>query len=169
MIDKNTCEKCLTYDPETGIFQRKFHAQKRAIKHDQAGSVDSKGYRQIRVDGRLYLAHRLAWLMVHGVWPAFHLDHIDRNPGNNAISNLRPCTHAENHQNVGVRSDSTSGVTGVSYLKLQRKWLAYINLRGKRIRLGLFDEFASAVQARANGKTKYHAFGAQHGVNFGSK
>lgn len=167
MIDQRTCLELLEYDARTGIFTWKKSMGGMAKAGSVAGATDSKGYRQIRVNGRLYLAHRLAWLAVHGEFPALHLDHIDRNPMNNAINNLRECTHAQNHQNVGVRADSTSGATGVSWLKACNKWLAYLNLDGKRYSLGRFDNITDAVNARNEAKVKFHAFGAQHNVDFG--
>ena len=169
MIDQKTCLSLLDYDQKTGVFTWKISRGGMAKCGSEAGATDSKGYRQIRINKRLYLAHRIAWLMVHGDLPLLHLDHIDRNPSNNAIANLRLCTHAENHQNVGLRVDSTSGVTGVSWLKTSNKWLAYIHANGKRHNLGRFLKFSDAVAARAAAKDKYHAFGAQHGVVFDGK
>lgn len=131
-----------------------------------AGSLDSKGYVQIKIKGRLYLAHRLAWLYVHGVFPDSHLDHIDRNPKNNAIANLRICSRPENHQNLGLRSNNTSGVTGVSWNKRSGQWLAYINVNGVRHRIGLFSDKSAAVAARLNAKRDLHKF---HPIQQGAK
>ena len=154
----------LLYDEVSGQFTWRHTMGGKARAGTVAGSRDSKGYTQIKVNGRLHLAHRLAWLYVHGEWPKGHLDHIDRNQTNNAIGNLRPCSHAENHQNTGVRSDNTSGATGVSFNAKSGKWLAYINVNGKRVRLGLFASLGAAVLARATAKRKHHAFGAERDV-----
>lgn len=148
----------LQYCPETGVFLWKIRRGGPAVAGSVAGGTDSKGYRQIRLDMRLHLAHRLAWLYVYDKFPEDHLDHIDRNPKNNAIANLRECTHAENHQNEGVRSNSSSGVTGVSFIKASSKWLAYINKDGRRHRIGLFDSLDGAVAARLNAKEELHTF-----------
>lgn len=148
----------LEYNPETGIFIWKVTRGGPAVAGSVAGGTDSKGYRQIKIDMRLHLAHRLAWLYVHGIFPEGHLDHIDRNPKNNAISNLRECTHAENHQNVDLRNDNTSGVTGVCFDRASSKWLAYINKSGRRYRVGLFVSRDSAVAARIDAKSKLHTF-----------
>jgi hypothetical protein len=166
MLSALDVRELLDYDQSTGVFRWKYTMGGSAKAGTVAGSTDSKGYRQIKVNGRLYLAHRLAWLYVHGESPAGDLDHIDRNPSNNAIANLRPCTHAENHQNTGLRSDSSSGVTGVSFVKSSGKWLAYINVNGKRVRLGLFGTIEEASAARAKAKAEHHTFGAERGVEF---
>lgn len=163
----------LHYCPETGVFLWKVWRGGPTVAGSVAGSIDSKGYRQIKLDMRLHLAHRLAWLYVHGEFPVGHLDHIDRNPKNNAITNLRLCTHSENHQNTGLRADNTSGVTGVSFNKPSAKWLAFISKNGRRHRLGLFDSFEVAVAARLAAKAHMHTFhpfqqtaGALQGVKF---
>lgn len=162
----------LHYCPETGVFLWKVWRGGPAVAGSVAGGTDSKGYRQIKLDMRLYLAHRLAWLYVHGEFPSGHLDHVDRNPQNNSIANLRQCTHAENHQNTGVRADNTSGVTGVSFNKESAKWLAYINKGGRKHRLGLFETLEEAVAVRVAAKSEVHtfhpfqqAFGAERGVS----
>ena len=85
-----------------------------------AGSSYS-GYRCIKVNGKLYKAHRLIYLMHHGELPQF-LDHIDGNPLNNQLSNLRPANKSQNGFNRKMNSNSTSGHKGVSWDKQSRKW-----------------------------------------------
>lgn len=169
MIDSKTCAELLEYCPITGIFLWRKWRGNTAKSGSVAGATDSKGYRQIRVNGTLHMAHRLAWLLVYGEWPLKDIDHIDRNPLNNAISNLRECTMAENQQNVGIRSDNTSGATGVYWIKPQKKWLATICVKGKTINLGRFLSFDDAVATRFAAKQKLHTFGAQRGVDFNQR
>jgi hypothetical protein len=112
----------------------------------EAGTrLDERGYIQIHVIGKLYLAHRLAWLHTTGEWPKAEIDHKDRKPGNNRISNLREASHSQNHANRG-RVPNSSGVRGVSWCKRDRNWLAQIKLGGKAYRLG---QFATIAEARA--------------------
>lgn len=172
-MDAEFLKSILRYDSETGIFTwRKFRGGS-AKAGTVAGSLDSKGYVQIKIKHRLYLAHRLAWLYVHGEMPSGHIDHVDRNPKNNAIANLRICTRFENHQNLGIRANNTSGATGVSWIKASKKWLAYINANGKRIRIGRYESKDDAIAARLKAKMVIHRFhpvqpvcGAQQGVVF---
>lgn len=150
----------MKYDPITGSMtwlNSKVKNGSRVIPNRDVGTIDSKGYRQVRLRGKAYLVHRVAWLMLYGEWPR-HLDHIDRDPLNNAISNLRECDHFENHQNTGVRKDNTSGVTGVSFNKKCRLWQAYINVQGVRHRIGHFEKFDDAVAARIAAKAEIHTF-----------
>lgn len=158
MISKDRVLEILEFNQDEGVFRWKEFRGGSAKKSSIAGSIDSKGYGQIKIDGTLYLSHRIVWLITYGSWPDHHIDHIDRNPLNIKPSNLRKCTHAQNHQNTKVRSDSSSGVTGVSYMKADRKWLAYINVNGKRHRLGLFEDLDEAIKARVNAKNDLHSF-----------
>lgn len=74
------------------------------------------------------------------------VDHIDRNPLNNTIRNLRICTKQENAINTPIRSDNATGYKGVSYHKKAGKFRAYIVINGKQIHLGLFDTAEQAAQ-----------------------
>lgn len=60
-----------------------------------AGAKETRGYRQIRIDGILFMAHRLVWLMIRNEWPLDDIDHINRNRDDNRIENLRVATHPQ--------------------------------------------------------------------------
>lgn len=77
------------------------------------GRGHTKDRVQIRIYEKLYYAHRLIYLYHHGVLPK-GIDHIDRNPLNNLIENLRPATVAENNRNTGLKRTNTSGAKGVA-------------------------------------------------------
>ena len=158
MLTKDIVLSLLEYDKSSGIFKWKESRGGYAKKGMVAGGVDSKGYVQIKINRKLYLAHRLVWLVEFGQFPKMHIDHVDRNPKNNAIQNLRLCTRFENQQNVGVRKTNTSGHVGVSYVKRSNKWLSYISVNKKTVRLGLFESIGDAVDARTNAKSKFHTF-----------
>lgn len=127
----------VSYDKITGILTWRVAA--RGITTGAvAGSARKDGYRVVRVDGALYLAHRLAWLYVHGVWPDGKLDHHDRCRDNNRITNLREATNELNAQNRGsAQSNSRTGLLGVS--RKRGKWTAEIASEGVKYRLGSFD------------------------------
>lgn len=147
----------LDYDPCTGVFVWKTRVGSgRGIANwnpkyagKPAGRVDNYGYVQIGIGGRLYRAHRLAWLHVHGDFPNLHVDHIDRNRSNNAIANLRLATHGQNHANRAGGKNSVSGIKGVT--PLRQKWRAVITVDGRKRSLGTFatKEGASAAYADA--------------------
>jgi hypothetical protein len=104
----------------------------------------------MRVDGRLYRAHRLAWLYVHGEWPKGNLDHINRDGCDNRIANLRLATYSENGRNSRLRSSNTSGFRGV-YRRPNGRFTAQIWHSGACQTLGTFDtiEEAHAIRREA--------------------
>jgi len=84
------------------------------------------------------------------------IDHVHMERKNdNRKSNLRFSTKSQNEMNIPIRSNNTSGVTGVSFAKSNNKWHAYISKDGKRDNLGWFDRFEDAVDAREEAEEKY--------------
>jgi len=131
------------YDPLTGILKWRASARRRGGKHkagDVAGSDDSKGYFQVCADYRVMRLHRVIWCWMTGAWPSSGLavDHADGNGKNNVWANLRLATHSQNMANSRLRSTNTTGMKGVYYDKIRRKWYAYVRV-----------EFPSAQEARA--------------------
>ncbi len=86
--------------------------------------------------------------LVTGAYSGTDVDHINHDLLDNRLANLRVCSHQQNTFNLSVRSNSTSGVTGVSFRKREQKYEAYIKIDGKRRHLGLFTVFEDAVKAR---------------------
>ena len=136
----------LHYDPETGIFTRTV-VSGGCLVGSVAGTADGRGYQQIRIGGRKYLSHRLAWLYVYGALPCKHLDHVNRDKSDNRISNLREATRSENNQNRGPQKNNTSGYRGVSWNSRFLRWQARISVCGKRKSLGYFDTAEIAFEA----------------------
>lgn len=83
------------------------------------------------------------------------IDHINGDKLDNRKKNLRFCTTAENVRNVGLRSNNTSGITGVSYSNREGKWKANIIYNGTFIRLGTFADKENAIKARKEAEQKY--------------
>jgi hypothetical protein len=150
-----------TYDKENGEFRWRITRLK-AKAGKLAGNVHRpSGYRQIKIDGHVYHAHRLAWLYVHGEWPQHLVDHIDGNRDNNVLANLRAATDAENSRNGPARKRGRqSGYKGVRWFAPARKWRARIVVDYKDIHLGLFDDPYEAHLAYREASKRYHgAFG----------
>src|SRR5690554_1763211 len=112
MITQSDLHEVLNYCPDTGVLTWKKQLAPRGRIGSIAGCAEKKGRSagrvSIRIHGKLYLAHRLAWFYVHGEWPEL-IDHIDGDPSNNRLSNLRRATKAQNGWNSGPRSHNTSG------------------------------------------------------------
>lgn len=147
----------LHYDRETGIFTWKVLTSSRIKLGDVAGSQNGQGYLQVKLQSRLYLAHRLAWLYMHGAWPKDQLDHVNRVRTDNRIANLREATNKQNHQNKSKHSNNTSGHPGVCWNKQRSKWVARIKHDYKDIHLGYFENLEDAIAARKAAEKFYWA------------
>lgn len=145
------------YDPETGVFTRLVtRPGKGARVGDVAGTLKPSGYLTIWICGANHMAHRLAWLYVHGKWPDHEIDHIDGNRANNAIANLRDVTRSVNHENLRrARSDNAHGFLGVSPFK-GKWWKARITVNGKWQHLGTFRTPEEAHAAYLEAKRRLH-------------
>ena len=104
------------------------------------------GYVSIIINSRPYLAHRLAWLMTYGEWPAADIDHINGDASDNSIANLRAATRSQNNANLPKRRDNTSGFKGVEVHHTGR-FSARIRYEGQRRYLGLYDTPEEAHEA----------------------
>lgn len=123
-----------------------------------------RGYIAITIDQRSYLAHRLAWLYVNGVWPVDEIDHKDLNKSNNRIDNLRPSTRAQNVQHRGLTSRNTNGYKGV-YLRPDRgTFQVHISANRRRIYLGDFKTAEEGHAAYCRAAERYHGEFAHHGI-----
>lgn len=132
----------LDYCPVTGVFRWKNPTANMLKPGDKAGSI-SNGYIVIRINGHNYPAHRLAWLYQTGQWPKDLIDHIDGNPSNNVWSNLRPCNNRQNQAN-----QKRTNLRGTCYHKDAKKFMAQIQVNGKKQHLGYYPTREQAFMAR---------------------
>jgi hypothetical protein len=119
-----------------------------------APAPDPHGYQFVTWRRKHYAVHRVVFLLVHGWLPEF-VDHIDGDPGNNRVGNLRPATHLQNMRNAKTRKDNTSGVKNVYWHKQIRRWSVRLSIKGKQVSFGCYatlDE-ASAAAERARAST----------------
>lgn len=155
----STIQGRVFYCPETGAFFNQNGSQK-------VLRMDHRGYMRVNITGAgALLAHRVAWMLVHGSIPKSHIDHIDSDKTNNRINNLRVCTHNQNQHNQGIRKNNKSGFKGVSWMKSNRKWHAQICCNSKVKHLGFYDEKEDA--ARAYDKAAIEIHGEFAWTNFG--
>lgn len=147
MITAEEIRQFLNYDPNTGHFRWKARVANHTKIGTTAGSKNSKGYEQIRLRRRNYAAHRLALLYVYGDWPSGQIDHINLDPLDNRITNLRLATPSQNTANQRKRNGTSSRFKGVTKHRQMSKWQAQIKLLGKNHYLGLFDSEEAAYAA----------------------
>lgn len=147
---------CLSYQAETGVFVWTKQLSLRGPVGREAGSVALNGYRYITIRGRKFLAHRLAWLIHYGHWPEKGLDHINGNPLDNRIVNLRAADQSENGRNRGPQVNNKSGFKGVHWSTEREKWVAAIHHHGRAIPLGRYDNKDAAAAAYRRAALKLH-------------
>lgn len=156
MLTQARLHELLSYDPETGVFTRKIKVGNMPAG-SIAGGIRKDGYLQISVDYVRILTHRLAWLYVHGSFPAGDIDHIDGNRQNNAISNLRDVDRATNLQNLKrpKRTNKSTGFLGVTRLGDDR-FMAQITVNKAYRYIGTFSTPEAASEAYLTEKRRVH-------------
>lgn len=169
----------LAYDPETGrLFWRDrpvsmFREGEHGAEHTcrwwnnrfagrEAFTVrHPSGYLMGKIDGEMWLAHRVIWKLVYGTEPN-EIDHEDGTKSDNKLSNLRDVDRSGNRRNQPLPITNTSGAMGVTWAPKQGKWHARITVAGCRIHLGSFSCFDAAVAARKAAEREL-GFHANHG------
>ena len=121
--------------------------------------IDNLGYvaTNIVTDEGKRTVLRMHTLIMQPSDSALKIDHIHgrESRNDNRKYNLRIATNQENSINAGLKSNNTSGVTGVGWDKRYGKWQARIKKNYKSIHLGYFDAFEDAVNARKEAEEKY--------------
>lgn len=165
-MDANLLRTLFSYNADTGEFVR-LYVPARGAKDKPTGSIANNGYLQLKIKGKVYSQHRLAWLYVYGTWPSQNIDHINGNRTDNRISNLRDVSQAVNVKNrrTAKRTNST-GVLGVTRSRRTGRFEACIRFDGRTIRIGSFLTAEDAGDAYMAAKRQYHAeaFACPHGA-----
>ena len=164
MLEYREALELFRYDYETGVLYWRWRVNSRVPKTLEAGTLmKSSGYLYVQVQGRLYLVHRVVMLMCYGFYgEGLDVDHINHVRNDNRLVNLRFVTRSENNKNKSVSSKSTTGVTGVDFLKAHKKYRARIRANRENIHLGMFDTLEEAAAARAEANLKFK-FNNNHG------
>ena len=144
MIAQEELKDLLKYDKHTGLFTWIQSTNRRIKKGSIAGSMDKRSRVTIIISRIHYSAHRLAWLYEYGYFPELGIDHIDRDPSNNSISNLRVVSQSCNLRNTANPCNNTSGVKGIDWNGKDNAWRARI----LSFFIGNFSSFDEAVCAR---------------------
>lgn len=145
-----------SYDKDSGEFTRIVSVGGMRAG-SKAGTVYKNGYVRISVDGKVYAAHRLAWLYVNGEFPVCGIDHINGVKTDNRMANLRVAGQQENMQNVRkAKSHSKSGLLGV--YKSRNKWAAQITVNKVKRFLGVYETPEAAHCAYMAEKEMFHPF-----------
>ena len=121
----------------------------------QVGGPDKDGYIQLCINHKKYKEHRLIYMMHHGYVPKI-IDHIDGNPANNKIENLREATYNQNQYNRKICLKNTSGFKNVMWDKNLNKWYVQIKFNGIKKYFGAYNDIDYAVFVADAMRHKYH-------------
>lgn len=150
-----------TYDPVTGHLAYNWNTVHK-LAGDSATYMHSEGYFSVLIGKKEYLAHRLIWRMMTGVWP-FQVDHKNHIRTDNRWDNLREVSNSRlNQLNTSISRNNSSGVNGVRILPSGR-FCAFIMVNRKQISLGTYDVLEDAAAARKAADISY-GFHANHGT-----
>jgi hypothetical protein len=123
----------------------------------KAGTLNQKGYWQIKFGKKIHKAHRLIFMMHYGYLPKI-IDHIDCNPLNNCIKNLREATKRQNLYNRLANKTSKSGIKNVSWCKKDKRWIVQVNKKY----IGQYKNLELAELVAQEARDKYHGEYARH-------
>lgn len=156
MLTQDNLKGVLRYEPETGEFSRVRAKQPQR----KVGGVGLSGYLQIDVAGRIYYAHRLAFLWMVGYWPKNQIDHINGNKLDNRWVNLRDVTVRVNQENRrAAKSNNEIGLLGVSRRSVcpgNKPFVARLMAYGKLEHCSYHTTPEEAHAAYLDAKRKYH-------------
>ena len=155
-LNREDILKKLKYDPETGVF---IWIRTNKI----AGHMRKDGYCIINFNGKLEYAHALAITIYQSIPDNCEVDHIDGNPSNNCLNNLRICTSQQNKFNTKRPVTNSSGVKGVHFDNGTQKFRVRMRVDGKFVHFGLFDNLRDAEVVAKATRALHHKEFSNHG------
>lgn len=177
-LDPALLRRLLRYEPETGklfwlprtpdLFEptpshgadRRCLAWNNRLAGKLAFTACNRGYFIGAIFNRRYQGHRVCWAIYYGRWPEGQIDHINGNPSDNRITNLRDVSNLENGRNQRMPKNNTSGFTGVLWDR--GRWVARIKVHGRARHLGRFVNRDDAIAARVAAE-RAEGFHPNHG------
>ena len=164
-IDMDHIRTALSYDATSGRFTWLVNKKGRSARAGaEAGCTRSDGYVSITINAERHYAHRLAWMFAVGQIPDdMEIDHIDHNPSNNRIQNLRLVTRSGNRKNRSRDSRNKSGINGVHWAPHAKAWRVQVRSERKTRHIGYFKSLSDARHARIKAEDGL-GFHANHGA-----
>lgn len=140
------------YDAETGYVSRRQN-NRRGKAGERAGYQRKDRRREITYDGRAYPEHRVVWFLHYGRWPENDVDHINGDPSDNRIANLREATRSQNLANANMYANNKTGARGVARTAAGT-FSARIQHQKKVHNLGTFNSLDEAEKAYKDAATR---------------
>lgn len=146
----------LAYKPREGIFVYTKKIRGGRAVGERAGSICHNKYRLICINQKRFYEHRLAWFWKYGVFPKGILDHVNGDPGDNRLCNLRLISYSHNSAwRKGLNKNNTSGFRGVIWIKRASLWHASIKVNRETHSLGCYKAPTLAARAYDAAAIKY--------------
>lgn len=159
-LDFDLANKLFKYEPGTGVITRKLRTGTKTNVGDVCGSINSRGYVDIKVGRHSFKAHRIAWLLMTGGWPLDTVDHVNRNRADNRWINLRAANRTQQIGNTPNRSSNTTGHRGVR--KMRGNYQARIGVTDRETGvskvkvIGTFKTMGEAISAYTKAARNYY-------------
>jgi len=155
LVIPNDIGEFLKYDAASGLLTWRVK-RKAANKGGRAGRVGPRGYAQVGFNRVYYAVHRVAYFLATGLQPSI-VDHINGDPFDNRLENLRASNPTRNQQNRALDKRNSTGISGVRFLHQLKSpsWNAGIGINGKFVHLGSFPTLFDAVCARRSSENKF--------------
>lgn len=166
ILTAELARKLVQYEPDTGrffwlerpanLFRSRWPGQEQSTANywnrRNSGkecflAQDKDGYRIGSIFNLTRKAHRVAWALQTGEWPAGQIDHRNGVRNDNRWLNLRLATGIENRRNSVAERDRRSAFKGVTWHKRDQVWFTRIYLDGRRVQIGTFNDEIAAAQA----------------------
>lgn len=138
------------YDAEAGTITRTARTESEP-RGKVMGFTMANGYRAMLIYGKQYYVHRIAFAIAHGRWPTALIDHINGDPSDNRLSNLREATSRENSRNRARSADH-----GATFYRRYGKWRASVSVDGRQKHLGYFATKDEALAARVLAEKQHY-------------
>lgn len=138
------------------LFWKNHYSMPNRYNGKQVGFIRPDGYTFVKINRVSTALHKIIWCMFNDEWvpyPEYEIDHIDRNPRNNKIENLRKVTKSKNQDNSRMRNNQ-SGTKGVFYDKYHKKFKVCISIDSKLVHLGYYEDIEDAKYIRSLAERK---------------
>lgn len=150
------------YVHENKLYHKFASRNGKAQPGTEAGWLDRYGYRIMEVSACRFPVHRAIYYLKTGQW-CVYLDHIDGDPLNNSLDNLRPANHSNNMRNTRLSKRNTSGYKGVSWDKKSKLWVVRVRVASYYKVFGKFADKELAGLVASEVRRKYHGEFAKDG------
>ena len=136
-------KKCFRLNSKGELIRLRYMASNAKAGDIVRGSKHSEGYRVMGFENRILYVHRVVFALKHGYFPHF-IDHKNRNPADNRLSNLRASSPMHNQKNRKLSKKNKSGINGIYFATKEKKWKIQLRENGKRLNLGTFKNLKTA-------------------------